>query len=225
MKSSNNSSKHRFGGLLVGVLILALSFTSAQAQILFSNGLDVTGGTAAYYEAGDVFTPTSSGTANYVDFVGIYVTNPATPPSDSFILDLNSTSSGAPDALIDTNTLSSWSRSAVGTSLLGFTIYQFGGYLNTPFNLTAGTSYYLGFIDTTTPYGAFAMAGTTVPGLATSEYSYSSDTGFVNNPGLSLAFDIGNVASTPEPASWTLGLCVVALLAVLRARMRRELVD
>src|SRR5260221_4054162 len=134
--------------LLVVLLLTFLSFTSnsASAQIvLFDNGPAALGAdgkgdyadTGNFYSmAGDVFTASLSGTANYVVFAGLYYGG-TTPTTDSFVLNLYSTSSGAPDTLISTSTLPSFSRTVLGSGA-SETIYQFSGLLQTPFTIAAG---------------------------------------------------------------------------------------
>ena len=202
------------------------SISHLHAQILFSNGLAALGsggygyyadtGSPYYSEAGDVFTPSLSGTAYTVNFAGIYYGG-VTPTTDTFVLSLYSTSLGAPNTLISpvTSTLSGLSRVVLGNGESQI-VYQFSGNLNTPLALTAETAYYLGITDTTTSYQNFAVDVTAVPG-STSEYSLVAGTSsnFIPSED-SLAFEL----AVPEPSEWE--LIVLGCVGLMIARKLRS---
>ena len=225
MKTSNTISKKVFAGLVTALLGLAVFCTSARAQVLFNNGSASSSSATIYfadtgytfYEAGNIFTPSLSGTANTVDFFGAYYENNV--PSDNFTLTLDATSAGAPGAQIATSTLTDLSRTAVGT-VAGVTLYSYSATLNTPLTLSSSSSYFLGFTDATSPYGWFGIATTTFPGSATSEYSIESS-GPINATGISLAFELSDTQAAPEPSTYALLLGGLGLLAFMRTRRAR----
>jgi hypothetical protein len=213
--------------LLVTLLLALLSFagTPASAQFLYDNGSGALGfpgigdfadtGDPNYSMAGDVFTAPTSGTAFVIDFAGIYYNGatPGTPPStDTFVISLYSTVGGAPDTLISPPSPITLSDLSVETLGLGRTrtIYQFSANLDTPITLTAGTSYYLGITDTTSPYQDFAVAHTAAPGASSNGYSLGTG-GFVAT-GNALAFDL----VVPEPSESALIVFGFAGLALAR---------
>jgi hypothetical protein len=209
------------------LLSAVLSAGSASAQILFDNGpavLGNTGGGYGYYadsgntqtESGNVFTPTLSGTAYLVSFAGIYYGG-SVPTTDTFVLSLYSTVSGAPDVLSTpvTSTLSDVSRTVRGTGITQ-TIYEFTGILNSPLTLDTGTYYYLGISDTTNPYKDFAVA-VAAPTGATSEFSYETTTSSFEPGTDALSFQL----SAPEPSNVTLLVLGAAGLLLAAQRTRR----
>ena len=153
---------------------------------------------------GNIFSPVTSGTVTQVDFAGSYgeYTNPGPIPTttNSFTLSLYSVSAGAPGTLIATSLLSNVNRVDTHSILGGFyELFDFSGIVNTPFSLTAGNSYYLGFSDSTSPYGDFAIAETASPGPATTEATlYKPSNSFHTETGVSLSFELN---STPEPST------------------------
>jgi len=215
------------------VLLLLLALVSASvpasAQILFDNGSAALGsggygyfadtGNSEFTEAGDVFTATLSGTANYVDFAGLYYGG-NTPATDTFVLSLYSTSGGAPGTLITQSLLPSYSRTLLGMGE-SKTVYEFSGMLQSSMSLTAGTSYYFGITDTSDPYQNFAVvvSGTVPPGGSRAEYSRNAGTSntFTPTGPDALSFELESV---PEPSEWgllALG-CGVLVLAGKYAR-------
>jgi hypothetical protein len=201
---------------------LILAGTSAQAQVLYDNGSAALGvpGTGEYADTGDpnysmtgdVFTALNNGTAYSVDFAGVFYNGaaPGTPPAtNSFVISLYSTSGGAPDTLTVTSPLFNVSSVDLGLGK-SRTVYEFSGLLDTPFTLTAGTSYYLGISDTSNPYEDFAVDHTTYAGASSNGYSLGSD-GFVSS-GKALSFDL----VVPEPGEWALVALSLAGLIVAR---------
>jgi hypothetical protein len=230
--------------LLAILLLTFLSFTSSSASaqiLLFDNGSAflASGGYGSggygyyadagnppyspanptYSAAGDVFTPSVTGTANYVSFAGLYYGG-LTPTTDSFVLSLYSTSSGSPNSLISTSMLPSFSRTLLGSGI-SQTIYQFSGLLQTPLSLTAGTSYYFGITDATNPYRNFAVAVSAAvpPGGSTAEYSLEAGTSstFLATGPDALSFQLEAV---PWPKGWVLVVlaCICLVLAKRCAR-------
>ena len=177
---------------------------------------------------GNVFTASAGGSANIVNFAGLYYSSNTLPTTDSFTLSLYSASGGTPSSLIGTSTLSGVSRSVIGTTLnevnylsQHLTVYQFGGTLDNPFTLTAGQSYYLGFTDYDSPSQGFDLAYST--GSATS--LYQGMTGGNGNSasigaqwsGKPLSFSV--VSAVPEPSTYALfGLGVLVLVIAVRWR-------
>ncbi len=192
MNSSTRTTKKAFGGSFAALAVLALAFscTSARAQILFDNGAGDPGATAAgaeglnadttysfgLYAAGDIFTPTASGTAQSISFAGFYLaTNsdgtPVAQPADSFTIYLYSVTPGtdgapdSPNAPIGQATLTDPLSLLIGTSdptsiSPNIPIYQFTGNLTVTsgsFALSTGSEYYLGISDTTSPASQFAV--------------------------------------------------------------------
>jgi len=211
--------------LLAGLTTFA---GNAKAQTtLFDNGSPITnysGGYFAdaawqYYQAGNIFIPTASGIANVVDFAGTYWNGGvpvAVPPSDSFTLSLYSVSSGTPDSIIASSTLSGLTRTSLGV-IDGFTGYEFSGFLNTPFTLNSSTSYYLGISDQTTGGSYFSILKTAISGSATAEFSHNTNGTFVSRTD-SLSFDLKNSA-VPEPSTYALlGLGAIGMLMALRRK-------
>jgi hypothetical protein len=199
-------------GATLPLLFLAFASAPAPAQILFDNGSAALGsggygyyadaGNSSYTEAGDVFTPTLSGTANYVSFAGLYYGG-STPTTDSFVLSLYSTTAGAPGTLISSSLLPIYSRAVLGSGE-SQTVYEFSGLLQTPLTLTTGTSYYFGITDTSDPYKnfAFVVSSSVPPGGSTSEYSRIAGTStFVATGPDALSFQLESI---PEPGEWGL---------------------
>jgi hypothetical protein len=215
------------------LLVLFLTFqglvcNSAKGQTLYDNGSAVLGaggygyyadtGNPSYSEAGNVFAPSLSGTADTISFAGIYYGG-VPPTTDNFVLTLYSTSSNAPDSVLSTSTLKGVSMAVLGSGE-SETIYQITGNLNTPFSLSEGTPYYLGISDTTDPYENFSVAVSANPGGATTVYSLLAGTPHTFVPSTdSLAFTI----SAPEPSAWSLMLIIMAALGLLLARRRSSL--
>jgi hypothetical protein len=224
MKPSRDTPQLLFGGLVVTLLILAFSCIRAPAQILFNNGAaDLTNTTETFNAdegglVGDIFTPNLGGTATTINFAGLYFNSNTLPTSNDFTLSLYSVSAGAPVTLISTSTLSGVSETLIGTGGLdlAYNIYEFSGTLNTPFSLNAGTEYYLGISDTTSPNEGFNLAYSA--GSATSLYlgevGYNE---FESVPGNAVSFALSGseAADTPTMPPW--GLAVLALLLLLIA--------
>jgi MYXO-CTERM domain-containing protein len=230
MKSSNNISKKFIGGLFAALLGLAFTFTTAHAQVLYNNGtasssspnaeLADTG--SSYYPDGNIFyNGNPSGTANTIDFYGIYVLNNL--PTDNFTITFDTASGGTILGPVSTSSLSNESRTAVGLQDGYYTLYHYVATLNTPISLDHGSSYYLGFTDATSPYGGFALAQTTTPGPATIQAYYANNTGPYYVSGRSFAWELSNVQAAPEPSTWALLLGGLGLLAFWRTRTRRAL--
>ena len=219
--------------LPVLVLFISLFFicVPASAQVLFDNGSAALGsggygyyadtGNPDYSEAGDVFTATMSGTANYVDFAGLYYGG-TTPTTDTFVLSLYSTSGGAPGTLITQSLLPSFTRTLLGSGESQL-VYEFSGNLTSSMTLTAGTSYYFGITDTSNPYKNFAVvvSGSVPPGGSTAEYSKVAGTAntFVATGPDALSFELQSV---PEPAAWELFAFGFAALVLGRRFTRRS---
>jgi hypothetical protein len=234
--------------VLLLLTLLSLTSTSASAQILYNNGVGTTGpgdyansdpGTT-YSEAGDVFTPTfgpigTVGTVNIVDFSGLYynaaLPNGTPPTSDSFVFSLyllatpSSAPSGTPTI---TDSFSSYSRVTangdIHTTSSGtqYTVYQFSGFLETPFTITSGTSYYFGISDQNDSDQNFAvdLSSSVPPGGSSLEYSLTTATSTFDGPvDAALAFQLESV---PEPKGWELGVLACSCLVLLRRCARRS---
>jgi hypothetical protein len=230
MKSSSFISKKMFGGLFAALLGLAFTFTTAHAQVLYNNGTASSSSPNADYADtghgdypdGNIFyNGNPSGTANTVDFYGIYASNNL--PTDNFTITFDTASGGTILGPISTSSLSNESRIAVG-SLASYTLYHYVATLNTPLSLYTGSSYYLGFTDATAPYGGFALARTTTPGPATIQAYYLNNNGSPQyNSGVSFAWELSNTQAAPEPSNWALLLGGLGLLAFWHNRARRAL--
>lgn len=206
--------------LFVSLMVLGSLSREARADTIFNNGTaQVTGvhavgfladtGDSTFIEAGNVFTPTENGTVTAIDLAGYYFNDASgTPPSDSFTLNLYSTSSGVPTAIISTSTLSSVVRTVLGSSSDGYTIYNYTGNLNTPLPLSTTQTYYLGISDTTSAYEEFVVDDAVSPGLTQIEKSLDGATAppvFFGGDG-PIAFDLTGTAAVPEPSSLALFL-------------------
>jgi MYXO-CTERM domain-containing protein len=234
MKLSSNISKNWFGGLFVAlaVIILAFSCTSAQADDLFNNGAPQVSGVHAagfladagynFDEAGNVFTPTESGTVDDINFAGYYFLDQSgTPTTDSFTVSLYATSSDQPTTLIATSALSGLVRTGLGSSSDGYTIYSFTGSLATPLTISSSDTYYLGITDATNPTEDFTVDDTASPGLSNIEKSFDVSAGtFIGGDGF-ISFDLVGTAAVPEPFTWALLLGGLGLLAFWRTRTRQ----
>ena len=221
-----------------GLLILALSFIcgamNVQAQVLFDNGTPDLTGNGFYADtgyqdtmAGNVFTPTTSGTANYINFAGWYdqdYLNPTDPvPSDSFTvalydftgLDISGTGYAN---FIGSSTVSGLTRTVLGTSPV--TTYSYSGFLDEPLTLNTQNVYLLLIGDTTTPYEEFVLDKST-SGVATQGYAYSpADNTLNGEANYPLSFSVSSVA-VPEPSTWATALGSFVLLACLAVRRRK----
>jgi len=230
MLSSNHSPQKILGSLFSALLFLAISCVPTSAEVLYTNGAPDLTNTGETFNAdnnlivrdmvGDVFTPTASGTANTVNFAGLYFSSNTVPTSDTFTITLYSVSAGAPNTLLDTSTLSGETRTPVGAGGLDgdYTVYDFSGTLNTTFSLSTGTSYYLGIADATSPYEGFNVAYS--DGSATSLYQGVVGVGnFESDPGHALSFSLNAV---PEPTTAPLLLGGLGLLAFWHRRTRRS---
>jgi hypothetical protein len=230
MKLSNNIARLFLGGLFAALLIFAFSCASASAQVIFNNGAvnlanstetlnaDYNSTTGKTNMVGNVFTPTVGGTVSSINFAGLYFASNTVPTSDTFTISFYAVSSGTPIALISTSTLSGVTRSLVGTGGFNgaYSVYEFTGILNTPFNLSAGTSYFVGISDRTFPSEEFNVAYSS--GSATSLFEGKLGYGeFEAEPSGALSFSLSGTITSP-PASgdtptmppW--GLAVLALL-------------
>jgi len=208
-------------------IITVISSNSVGAQILFNDGPDYLtsgGGSFAdtgnnFFEAGDIFSPTSSGLANYINFAGFYSIG-SSIPSDSFTLSLYSTTiSGGrlvPNTLISMSSVSDLTKTSLGSNRNGIANYEYGGSLNTPITLVMGTAYYLGLSDTTTPYSLFTFAASTnAITQPLTGYSLSSSNGFTR-VGSNYSFTLSNIAPVPEPSILTMLLGGLGLLIFWR---------
>ena len=229
---------------LILIALLMAGAANAQAGILFDNGVGQTpiaggafadttydfGGTIAS-EAGNVFTPTASGTAHSVVFDGFYFNGgnaPVAAPADIFTLSLYSTSAGAPSGSPTTTALSEVSMVNIG-SYSGeggeYPIYQYTASIDTPFSLSTETTYYLGFSDTDTPADQFTLVRNET-GPATALYQIVSNNGstpsFQTQPSaFPAAFEVSSntAVAAPEPSSVAL-----MLIGVLAFEIRRRAV-
>jgi hypothetical protein len=228
--------------LLVTVLCLGAGISVVRATDLFDNGtVQVSGVKAAGYvadqgspnfiEAGNIFTPTQSGTADTISFAGFYLldktgTSGSNLITNDFTLDLRAVTGTSadyePGAVIGTSGLTGLMETNLGTSSDGYTIFGFSGTLTnpTPFGLTAGTEYYLGISDGTNDYQIFCVDDAVAPGITRLEKSYDIATdppSFQGGDG-AIYFDL-NQEDVPEPSSFALlGLGGLALGWVLRRR-------
>jgi hypothetical protein len=225
---------------ILTTLGLVAASLPGRTQVLFDNGSAGASSPTLYfgdtgYEytmAGNVFTPTASGAAGQINFAGAYAASnavygqPGLDPSDSFVLSLYSVSNGAPDELLASSAVSGVQKVDTGFNILGaekLEVYNFSGTIATPFTLATNQSYYLGFTDTTNPYGAFGVVMTDTTGPADVDYSYYASTGTfqevtensASNTPPSLAFEL---SATPEPSAGMLGCLAGLALIGLRCR-------
>jgi len=219
------------------VTFLSLALTQASAQVLYDNGAPALGspnGVGFYAdtnspvetEVGDVFTAPTSGTAAVINFSGIYYGYGApgtlTPTTtDSFLISLYALAPGAAPSTADTpitSTVSDLTRTFLGLGNSKY-IFSFSGVLDTPLTLTAGSTYYLGISDTTSPYEDFAVSATATPTSSTGYAIPAGATDFGAEGSAPLSFSL----ATPEPKAWALGIMGIIALCVAGSRLRRTL--
>ena len=234
--------------LLVLGLIATIASGAARAEILFDNGAPDLGtanqgGAAGYfadtslpsYAAGDIITPTHSGTADSINFAGLYYAyngvTAVAQPQDSFTVYFYSvihSLSDKPGSLLGQTTVTDLNSSVIAISgptgvdpgqEVNFPIYQYSGQLATPFTLVAGTEYFVAIGDMTKPTSYFSVDVTAKPGPATNGFEVT-DTGVFAEPGASLAFSL-SAQAVPEPSTWILMLGGSALLVYWRAKKSR----
>ena len=207
---------------------LVLGTAAIQASpsvILFDNNIDpfrTYGYTYAdttnpyQQEAGSIFTPAASGSADHIIFNGAYLSSDPFP-SDSFIGTLYQASSGAslpnPMVVLGTSHLSV-TRVSQGFIIGGYEIFRYEGDIDIPFTVYTGNNYYLGISDTTTPGVSFGLALNT---SATAKFnvvkSGSDYSVYPNDVGSS--FQISGPSAVPEPSTWAVGLvCFVGVLGL-----------
>lgn len=98
---------------------------------------------------------------------------------------------------------------------ISYNVYEFSGTLNTPFSLSAGTEYYLGISDTTSPYEGFNVAYSTGPAtsLFLGEVGYDEFESAPDNA-ISFALSGAEAADTPTMPPWGLAVLAVLLLFI-----------
>lgn len=168
-----------------------------------------------YNMAGDIFTPTVNAAANTITFNGTYYDS--TPQNDAFTISLYSVNgaTGMPGTLLTTSTVVDPSRTVDPNNS---SYYYYAGALATPLDLTAGTTYYLGISNTTSPgWDNWLVSVNALPGYLT-EYSYDqTDGAWVEDPSAQVLFAL----SAPEPSSWAMLAIALATFAAWRLRRAR----
>ncbi|HEY5741934.1 MAG TPA: hypothetical protein VIS99_05275, partial [Terrimicrobiaceae bacterium] len=195
--------------LLVPVMLLAVA-TTGWPVVLYDNGTFTTSGNAFSdpsfpAQAGDDFTLSMAGTAQQIQWWGVYFGSPA-PVQDNFTIGFFSFTGSVPDV----NPLASYAignnltRTDTGQDTLGgLDIFQYSATIPDT-ALAAGTPYLLSIVNDTTPNW-----GWTFSPVNAGRWFRSSDQGswgsFDNTPGL--AFNIsGTVAPPTVPEGGTSAL-------------------
>jgi hypothetical protein len=224
--------------LTVSMLVVSSFALCLRAdEVIFDNGAPQVGsvkaagyladsGNVTFTEAGNVFTPETSGSANQIDFAGFYLLDKSgAPPNNSFTVTLYATSSDQPTTIISSSTVSDLGESSLGTSSDGYTIYGFTGNLDTPFVLSTDSTYYVGISDTTTSYENFALDVTADQGSSPSDIEKSYDMaslppGFQPGDGaISFKLVAASTVPAPEPSTWALLLAGFTGLYLIRRKI------
>lgn len=146
------------------------------------------------------------------ELLGWTPTNPA-----SFTVAIHADLNGAPGAQLSFTTVGDSAGGVdTGIDLMGLNLYRFNGALTTPFQATAGATYWIGIVDPTTNGNWFWASGSGGDGVHHAVVG-GTPGGYVDD----MAFTLdGTVAAVPEPASAALFLLGAAGLLTLRTRRR-----
>jgi hypothetical protein len=168
----------------------------------------------------DSFALSQNATIESVSWYGVDLNEllnwtPVNPTS--FTVTISADAGGVPGTQLSFSLIGdSAGATDTGIDLMGLNLYRFSGTLATPFQATAGTTYWIGISDPTTNANWFWASGGGADGV---------HMGVVGGVPSSFADDMsftlqGTVGAVPEPASGALMLLGAAALAAARARRR-----
>jgi hypothetical protein len=211
----------------------ALVTSLTRADMIFDNGSGNLGTSglvgysadglnpSGFFAAGDVYTPTVSGTVQTITFAGFYSNSNsiATDPGGSPLLPFNNFSVYFATVNPDTTPPSLFGMSGrsfvlqVTSTILSNPspstyLYQFSGTLSIPFNVTAGTDYFLAIGDISSPSSGFNLDVTASPGPASDGWQLNNTSPVEwdsSLPDVSFAFSLGGTV-VPEPSTWVMTL-------------------